>query len=523
MVAASEIPIDRGASAFEMAQEIFGDGVTVVSASYTGDRDSSGIYSNGDSVSPGVTPGDTGVMLSTGDLRGFTNTFGSANQDNNQSTNSSGPNGVSDFNAAAGARTYDAAFLDVDFIPTGSVMTMQFVFSSEEYPEYQTSLYQDFVGVWVNGVQVDMAIGDGDIDPNNLNSISNQNLFVDNTGSDYNTEMDGFTVTMTLTIPVTPGVVNSIRIGIADVVDNNYDSTLLIAGNSVQTTLVAIEDTAEIYPNGTANVDVLANDVNATGGTLTITHINGIAVTAGDTVTLTTGQTVTLLADGTLDVTGDGDVETVNFTYTVESSTGTNDVGFVTLDSVPCFVAGCLIDTADGPRAVETLRAGDLVVTKDNGLQPLRWRGQRRVAALGKFAPIRIAARALGAHDTLMLSPLHRVVVRDVLADVMFGAPEVLVAAKHLVNGTTIRAVEGGEVDYVHLLFDQHEIVFANGMESESFLPGAEVRNLFEEEVLEEICALFPELDPVTGAGYSPAARRVLKGYEARLLQGLAA
>src|SRR6056297_3765637 len=73
MVQGVEIPIDDNASAVEMAETIFGDGTTIVSASYTGDRDSSGIYSDGDSVSPGVMPSDTGVMFSTGDLNGFTN------------------------------------------------------------------------------------------------------------------------------------------------------------------------------------------------------------------------------------------------------------------------------------------------------------------------------------------------------------------------------------------------------------------------------------------------------------------
>ncbi len=53
--------------------------------------------------------------------------------------------------------------------------------------------------------------------------------------------MDGFTVTMTLTMVVTPGQVNSIRIGIADVLDSQYDTNVLIAGNSVQTVLVAAD------------------------------------------------------------------------------------------------------------------------------------------------------------------------------------------------------------------------------------------------------------------------------------------
>ncbi len=248
MVAGTELPIDRGATAQEMAETIFGDGVQIVagSASYTGDNDSSGIYTNGNSIAPGVTPGDTGVMFSTGDLRGFTNNSSQSNIRTNTTTNSSGSNNDPAFNAAAGASTFDASYLDVDFIPTGDFLTMQFVFSSEEFPEFATGAFQDFVGVWINGQFVELSAGDGDIDPNNLNAGSNGNLFVDNTNDQFNTEMDGFTVTMTLTltIPVNSGEVNSIRIGIADVTDNRYDSTLLIAGDSVQTTLVALDSAA---------------------------------------------------------------------------------------------------------------------------------------------------------------------------------------------------------------------------------------------------------------------------------------
>ena len=85
------------------------------------------------------------------------------------------------------------------------------------------------------------------------------------------------------------------------------------------------------------------------------------------------------------------------------------------------------------------------------------------------------------------------------------------------------RLVEGGRVDYVHVLFDQHEIISANGLLSESFLPGPEITNIFAEETLAEITTLFPELDAVTGEGYGPPARRVLKGFEAAALKGRAA
>lgn len=517
MVAASELSINTGASATGMAEEIFGDGVTVVSASYSGDRNSSGIYSGGDTTSPGVTPGDTGVILSTGRVRDFTNSSGNANQSSNTSTNTRGVNNDADFNAAAGTSTYDASILEVDFIPTGDTLTMQFVFASDEYPEFQSSIYQDFVGVWVNGTQVDLAVGDGDTDPGNLNSANNQNLYVDNTGSDYNTEMDGFTVTMTLTMSVIPGVVNTLRLGIADVSDSSYDSSLLIAGDSVQGTLIAQGDSATIYPSGTATLDVLDNDSYSGGGTLTITHINGIAVVAGSTVTLATGQTVALNADGTISVVGDGDIEDFNFTYTV-SDGSVSDTGIVGVSAVPCFTAGTLIDTQEGPRPVEDIAPGDLVLTRDDGVQPVRWVGRRTVAATGKLAPVRIRAGTFGDHGEVLVSPQHRILIGDVLAELMFGEPEVLVAAQDLLNDRSVTRREGGEVIYVHLMFDRHQIVFTEGLASESFLPGPQTAGLFEAPVLAEIQQIFPDVNMCTGSGYSPAARRTLKHYEAQVL-----
>jgi hypothetical protein len=113
--------------------------------------------------------------------------------------------------------------------------------------------------------------------------------------------------------------------------------------------------------------------------------------------------------------------------------------------------------------------------------------------------------------------------VRDPLADLVFGTPEVLVAAKHLVNGRTVQIVEGGMVTYVHLLFDQHEIILSNGLATESFLPGPQTLDAFENNIIEEIIGLFPELNPETGEGYGAAARQVLKKHEAQVLFGAAA
>lgn len=515
MVAASELPMNENASATDMAQTIFGDGVTVVSASYTGDNRSSATYSDGDNVAPGVTPGDTGVILSTGRVSSFTNGSGQSNWRTNTSTNTTSVNNNSDFNAAAGARTYDASWLDVDFIPDNDFMTFQFVFSSEEFPEYANSNFQDFVGVWVNGQQAQMAIGASN--PGNLVGGVNQNLYVDNTQDQHNTEMDGFTVTMTLSFPVTAGAVNSIRIGIADVGDSSYDSNLLIAGDSVQTVLIANDDSVHLPAGSVKIIDVLDNDFSATGGVITITHINGNAVSAGDTVNLPTGQSITLNADGTITLNANAEDEYFNFTYTIDDGTNV-DTGFVLVDNIPCFVAGTMIETDRGARRVEDLGPGDMVLTKDEGFQPLRWVGRRAVPAVGKMAPIEIARGTFGNHDTLRVSPLHRVLVRDALAEILFGEREVLVCARDLVNDRTVRQIEGGTVEYLHILFDRHQVVYSDGLPTESFLPGPQMKDSFEAEIVEEICTLFPEIDPETGEGYGAAAHMVLRRAEGQLL-----
>jgi len=525
MVAASELPIAtvrEGTTATQMAQEIFGNGVTVTGATYYGDNDSAGIYTNGDSVAPGVTPGDTGVILSTGEVEDFTNSSGQSNQRTNTSTNTSGSNNVSQYNNAAGGTTYDAATLDVDFIPDSNLLTMQFVFSSEEYPEFANSIYQDFFGVWINGQLVEHDVGDGSTAPFNISTTNNINMYNDNTTDAFNTEMDGFTITLTLTMVVNPNVVNSMRIAIADTGDSSYDSNVLIAGNSVQTQLIAMSDNVNVYPDGTTTLNVLGNDVNngPVGSTLTITHINGQPVSVGTTITLPTGQLVTLNANGTFNVVGDGDEENFNFTYTVTNGTD-SDVGFVNATSVPCFVAGTLIATTDGDRRVEGLLPGDLVMTKDEGPQPLRWIGSRRVTATGDFAPIHIRANTLGQHRDLLVSPLHRVLIKDNLAELLFGEAEVLVAARDLVNDYSITRRTGGEVTYVHLLFDRHQVVFSEGLETESFLPGPQTSSSFEADMVAEIYSIFPDLDPDAGTGYPVAARRTLKRYEAELLRSV--
>jgi Hint domain len=516
MAIATELDIDSSANALAMINALFGAGVTVNSASYSGDPLSSGIYTGADTTSPGVAPGDTGVILSTGHVEDFTNSDGTTNtnQSANTSTNTSGVNNDGDFNALAGTGTSDASFLEATFTPTGDFLTIDFVISSEEYPEYINSIYNDVIGVWVNGVQATVSIGDGSASVGNINGADTGNLYKDNTNDEYNTEMDGFTITLTFVAPVNAGVENTLKIGVADVGDSSYDTNLLIAGGSIQTAIVAQDNAISMYTNDTGTLNVLDNDASV-GGTLTVTHINGTAVVAGDTVTLGTGQLVTLNADGTFTIVADGDGETVYFNYTVEDASSNTDTALVEIIQIACFGEGTLIRTDLGDQAIETLVPGQLVLTRDNGLQPIRWIGQRRVSSHGGMAPIRFAKGAFGATSDLWLSPQHRVLISDVWSELLFGEPEVLVKAKDLINDHSIRSDNSkSQITYFHLLLDKHEILQSNGMATESFLPGPETMPDYDAETQQEILDLFPSLASGAARGFGQSIRPTLRGYE---------
>ncbi len=527
MAIAEELPIDSGATAAEMAEAIFGDGVTVTDATYFGDNRSSGTYDDVDGVSEGVLPADTGVILSTGFVSNFTRGNGSTNTNNSGSTsgNTTGQNNNALFNSIAGTSTFDASYLEIDFTSTGDTITLDFVIASEEYPEWINSQYNDVIGVWVNGVQANVTIGNGTASIGNINGSDTANLYIDNTQDQFNTQMDGFTVTLSFTAPVSTTSTNTLIIGVADVSDSSYDTTLLIAGDSVQSTIIAADDEVSIGLNGTKTVNVLGNDTGT--GTLSVTHINGVAVDATDSnnnsVTLTTGQTVVLNLDGIFTITGDGDTETVYFNYTLEDGTGNTDDGLVEINQLPCFVMGMLIDTPDGPKPIERLRAGDLVYTRDNGLQPIRWIGGSPIVAQGSHAPIRIRKGRLQSTRDLWVSQQHRILFEGRTAELLFGEPQVLVRAKDLVDDGAIRIVEGPKlVTYFHMLFDEHQVVRAHGVWSESYQPGPMTMSELHGDLQDEILSLFPQLCRTTWTGYGPAARLSLRSFKGQVLANAA-
>lgn len=200
---------------------------------------------------------------------------------------------------------------------------------------------------------------------------------------------------------------------------------------------------------------------------------------------------------------------------------------------VPCFAAGTLIETGSGEVAVEKLRIGDMVRTRDHGLQPLRWRGVRRLSAgelrdNPKLRPIRIAAGALGPGQPsrdLVVSPQHRVLVQSRIAGRMFGSDQLLVPACRLVGMPGIaHDMAPGEVSYLHLMFDRHEVLCSNGAETESLYPGPQALDALGPEAVAEIRAIFPELlagaAPPAGARIFATGRRIARLVERHLRNG---
>ena len=187
--------------------------------------------------------------------------------------------------------------------------------------------------------------------------------------------------------------------------------------------------------------------------------------------------------------------------------------------NVICFVSGTLIATKSGLVQIEDLSPGDMVLTRDNGFRPVRWIGSTKRAATGKVAPVLIPEGTLGNTRDLKVSPNHRMLLKGAEVELIVGHSEVLVAAKHLVDGAHIRQVEGGTVEYWHILFDNHEIILAEEAWSESFHPGKEGLGTLCEETRAEILELFPGMSAETLAAAKTTARTTLKSYEAALLR----
>jgi len=175
---------------------------------------------------------------------------------------------------------------------------------------------------------------------------------------------------------------------------------------------------------------------------------------------------------------------------------------------------GTRIATIRGEFNIEDLAIGDRVITSDRGYQPIRWIGSTTVPAFGELAPIRFSKNSIGNIRTLIVSPSHRILLNGMKISVLFGDNEVIASAKHLINGSTITRQESPEIEYFHMLFDVHELVYAEGIRTESFHLGLQEWGTLAKESQTEILSIFPKLSAPDFLSYGPTVRRSINAYE---------
>ena len=331
--------------------------------------------------------------------------------------------------------------------------------------------------------------------------------------------------------------------------DNNRD---LILGGDGNDTIFGRDDDDTI--DGGAGNDVLDGGVDEDsilGGTGndTILGSQGADTSAGGDdrdvfVVGTQDQGIGDFIDGneggddydTLDLRGAGPLHIVydpanpengRVTFLDGAGKPTGTLDFINIENViPCFTPGTLIATPRGEVPVEDLKAGDRVITRDNGIQEIRWIGHR--ALIGQelrlnrhLQPVLVKAHSLGnglPERDMLVSPNHRLLVANDRTQLYFDEHEVLVAAKHMVGTQGVFSVNSIGVTYIHFMCDRHEVVLSNGSWTESFQPGDFTLKGMGNAQRNEIYELFPELKSASGLDGYQAARRTLKRHEARLL-----
>lgn len=161
-----------------------------------------------------------------------------------------------------------------------------------------------------------------------------------------------------------------------------------------------------------------------------------------------------------------------------------------------CFAAGTRITMADGSlRVVETLAPGAMIRTRDHGPQALRWCGHISVRAQGTFAPVTFPAGVLGNLGPLTVGPLQRIFLYQRGEDRLGTQAEVLVQAQYLVDAARVRQRESGFVDYFSLVFDHHQIIYAEGIPVESMLVSQASLTRLPARLAEDLATRFPTLN----------------------------
>ena len=189
---------------------------------------------------------------------------------------------------------------------------------------------------------------------------------------------------------------------------------------------------------------------------------------------------------------------------------------------------GTRIETPWGPRAVETLRPGNRVMTADDGIRRIVWIADShypaaRLAASPGLRPVRIATGALGnglPERPLLVSPDHRLLLRGRRAQALFGTDEVLVRAADLEDGHgVVRVLAPRGVRYVQLMLARHQLLWANGAPCESFHP--ELADVTALDPAQRAMLIIACANHTGGMeGFGDTVRRCLSAGEAAILLG---
>ena len=310
----------------------------------------------------------------------------------------------------------------------------------------------------------------------------------------------------------------------ADVVDGGNGDDDIVVGSGDTASGGSGDDVFTIDPSLPGH-DRITVDGGETGEDLTDPTNGG----DGDVLDLTGGGTVSVVYDAT-DPTWDpvtGTSESGTATY-VNLAGETQTIDFTGIETVTiCFARGTKVLTRRGEVAIEDLGKDDEVVTKDDGYQRIRWISGRNYAPellvqQHNLRPIRIAKGALGRglpQRDLLVSPQHRVLVRSGIARRMFGTSEVLVAAKFLTELPGIKVDPAAEgVEYWHLMFDRHQVIYAEGTPTESLFTGPEALKAVSDSARAEILTIFPELQNPDNLEAPVSARPIATGRRSRRL-----
>ncbi|MEO1109600.1 MAG: Hint domain-containing protein [Pseudomonadota bacterium] len=268
----------------------------------------------------------------------------------------------------------------------------------------------------------------------------------------------------------------------------------LNAGGGADTVVVRGSDISSIaLGNGNDTLDFQSTSVSGTveggGGT--------------DTLNLPEGTVITDSTFGTITVVAGTSYSLSSGSFTLPSGTIVTYTGFENGAGFPCFTRDTLIATDCGFCPIQNITAGDRVQTVGLGPQTVRWAGRRAFTTRDleqdpKLRPVRIVASALGQgmpNRDLLVSRQHRMLVQSKIAQRMFGAPEVLIPAIKLTSVPGIYVDhEVQSVEYFHLLFDRHEVIYAEGAPTESLYTGPEALKSLSISARREIFKIFPEL-----------------------------